>query len=362
MTAGATASMTTEWLDCLVPRAEMAPDLAKELRAMIGRGPALVSYLAHAPWLARTAARVINGGPAYLPSRLAERIGLVVAQDNSCRYCYGMQRSFLRIEGRSEAEVDRIVRDSMVVDLSPAERAAVDYARRLSRCSPRPGRTDFERVVAAGVDPRVAVELVVHVTEGSFMNRVATLTALPTEPVETLTKTSYFRFIRPVLARGMRRPAARPLPPPQPNDGPCAAVVTALGDSPWAHVIRATLDDAFASPILPLRTKALIIAVVARALDCPWGEREARALLAREGFAAADVDEVLQTLSSPRLDAREARVVPFARETVRYQTAAIQVRMREVARELSPAETMELIGVLSLANGLCRLSVLVDAR
>jgi hypothetical protein len=101
---------------------------------------------------------------------------------------------------------------------------------------------------------------------------------------------------------------------------------------------------------------------VARALDCPYGEREARALLGREGFEASDVDEVLQTLSSRRLDAREARVVPFARETVRYQTSVIQTRMREVSGDLSPAEMTELIGTISLANAVCRLSVLLDAR
>jgi AhpD family alkylhydroperoxidase len=361
MTAGATVSMSTEWPECLVPRAEMPPALAREIRAMVGRGPALVSYLAHAPWVVRTVARTINGAPAYLSASLADRIGLVVAQDNSCRYCYGMQRSLLRIAGRSETDVDRIVRDSMVVELSPAERAAVDYARRLSRCSPRPGQADFDRVVAAGLEPCAAIEVALYVTEGSFMNRVSTLAALPFEPLEAFVRAPYFRLLRPLVARGFRKPKGRPLPPP-PNAGPFADLVTALGDSPWAHVVRATVDEGLASPILPLRTKALIIAVVARALGCAYGEREARALLAREGLREADVDEVLQTLASPRLDAREARLVPFARETVRYQASAIQTRMREVARELSPAETMELIGVISLANGLCRLSVLVDSR
>jgi AhpD family alkylhydroperoxidase len=307
-------------------------------------------------------ARNINGSLAYLPPSLSDRIGLVVTQDNSCRYCYGMHRSLLRISGRSESEVDRIVRDSMLVDLSPAERIAVDYARRLSRCTPRPDRTDFERLVAAGFDAQTAVEVAAEVAAGSFMNRVATLAALPPEPLEAVTGASYFRFIRPFLARGFNKRPPRPLPPPEPNEGPCARVVAALGDSPSAHLLRTTIDGAFASRILPTRTKALVLAVVARALDCPYGEREARALLGREGFEAADVDEVLETLSSRRLDARESRVVPFARETVRYQTAVIQSRMREVSRELSPAEMTELIGMISLANAVCRLSVLLDTN
>jgi alkylhydroperoxidase family enzyme len=104
-----------------------------------------------------------------------------------------------------------------------------------------------------------------------------------------------------------------------------------------------------------------VMVVVARALDCRYGESEARAVLARQGFAAADVDEVLATLSSPRLDAREARLVPFARETVRYQPAVIQSRVREVCRDLGPAETAEAIGIIALANAVCRLSVVLDA-
>jgi len=362
MSVGASAAAMTEWAECLLPPAEMPPPLAKEIRGIIGRGPAFVPRLAHAPWVLRAVARHINGFLAYLPHALSDRIGLVVTQDNSCRYCYGMHRSLLRIAGHSEADVDRIVRDSMLVDLSPAERIAVDYARRLSRCTPRPDREDFEKLVAAGFDERAAVEVAADVAAGSFMNRIATLAALPPEPLEAVTGASYFGIIRPFLALGFHKRPPRPLPPPQPNDGPCARVVAALGDSPSAHLLRATIDGAFASPILPTRTKALVLAVVARALDCPYGEKEARALLGSEGFAAADVDHVLETLSSPRLDAREARLVPFARETVRYQTAVIQSRMRDVSRELSPAEMTELIGTIALANAVCRLSVLLDAR
>jgi AhpD family alkylhydroperoxidase len=359
MSAGG-ASMTA-WPECLLPQAELSPPLAREIRGMIGRGPAFVPRLAHAPWVVRSIARIIDLPSAHLSSALGDRIGLVVAQDNSCRYCYGMMRSLLRVAGRSEAEVDRIVRDSLVVDLSPAERAAVEYARRVSRCNPRPGPSEFQAMVAAGVDPQAGREIALQATFGSFMNRISTLAALPPEPLEAMTAAPYFRFIRPLIARGFRKRPARPQPPPR-NEGPCARVVAALGDLPAAHVVRATIDEACASPILPVRTKALIMAVVARALDCVYGEREARAMLEREGFAAADVDQVLETLSSPRLDAREARLVPFARETIRYQPAVIQARAREVCRDLSPAESTELLGMIALTNAICRLSVLLDPQ
>jgi AhpD family alkylhydroperoxidase len=359
-TAAVMPAMPTEWSECLLPRAEMPPALAREVRALVGSDPGFAPRLAHAPWVVRAIARLIDGSPAYLNVPVDERIMLVVAQENSCRYCYGMHRALLRIAGHSERDVDRIVRDSLVADLSPGERVAVDYARRVARCSPRPGRAELGVVEAAGLERRAAVEAAAMAAFGSFVNRIATLAALPPEPLEALTQAPYFRFIRPLLALGFRRRERPPKPVPEPRD-PCARVVAALGDAPSAHVLRAIIDDAIASPILPGRTKALIMVVVARALDCRYGEAEARALLAREGFAASDVDEVLATLSSPRLDAREARLVPFARETIRYQPAVIQARIREVCRDLGPAETTEAIGVIALANAVCRLSVVLDA-
>jgi alkylhydroperoxidase family enzyme len=103
------------------------------------------------------------------------------------------------------------------------------------------------------------------------------------------------------------------------------------------------------------------MAVVARALGCVEGERDARTLLTREGLEPADVDQILDTLASPKLDAREARLVPFARETVRYQPAAIQKRLRAVTEGFSPEEILETVGIASQANALCRLSVVLDA-
>jgi alkylhydroperoxidase family enzyme len=253
-----------------------------------------------------------------------------------------------------------MARASLAAEGPTRARAAVDYARRVARCNPRPGRAELRALEAAGLDARAALEVVTAAAFSSFVNRISTLAALPPEPLEALTKAPYFALIRPLIARGFRRRARPPQGAPEPRD-PYARVVALLGDSRAAHLVRVTIDDAMASPILPGRTKALIMVVIARALDCRYGEREARALLAREGLAAADVDEVLATLASPRLDAREARLVPFARETVRYQPAAIQSRVRDVCRDLGPAEAAEAIGVVALANAVCRLTVALDA-
>jgi len=49
---------------------------------------------------------------------------------------------------------------------------------------------------------------------------------------------------------------------PTPNTGPFREIVEALAGSPKAHVVREAVDDAFASSILPRRTKLLMMAVV----------------------------------------------------------------------------------------------------
>jgi len=138
-------------------------------------------------------------------------------------------------------------------------------------------------------------------------------------------------------------------------------VVAALDGSPAAGVLRRAIDGAWASDVLPRRTKTLMLAVIARALGRAHGEQEARRFLAAEGLPPAELDDILANLGSPRLDAREARLVPFARETVRYQPAAIQRRMRELARGLSPEEFLEVVGIAALANAVCRMSVAIDA-
>jgi uncharacterized peroxidase-related enzyme len=350
-----------EWGECLVPVGAVPRELAAEVRQRMGAVPGWLSRMAACPWLVRAEVEIVRRPIAEVPPLLCDLVTLVVSQDNSCRYCYGIQRTILRIHGHSDERIDRLVRDFHVAPLTTAERAALEFARRLSRANPRPGRDALGQLMEAGFTRLAAVEIAVVAALSNFSNRMATLLSLPQEPLERFARHPLFRVVRPLLAWRMRpRPSPRQ-PLPEPNRGPFARLVAALDGSPTAAVFRRILDDAWASPILPARTKALMVAVIARALGCTYGEAEARALLAREGLEATDVDEILATLGSRRLDAREARLVPFARETLRYQPPAIQARMRDICRELTPAETLEMVGIVALANALCRLSVVLDA-
>jgi alkylhydroperoxidase family enzyme len=305
----------------------------------------------------------IIGKPlVYAPPALCDLVALVVSQDNSCRYCYGVQRTILRIYGYSDTYLDRLVHDFEVADVSASERAAIEFARRLSRANPRPGRADFERLVASGLERMAAVEVAVVTASDNFSNRVSTLLALPPEDLENVVHGRLFRFMRPLMAWRLRPRRRTPEPLPHPNEGVGARVVAALEGSPSAGTLRRAVDGAFASTVLPRRTKLLMLAVVARALGCRYGEEDCRPLLAAEGLAQDEIDTILATLGSPKLGTREARLVRFARDTVRYQPGPIQARMREICAGFSREETVEAAAFLSLANALCRLSVVLDAR
>jgi uncharacterized peroxidase-related enzyme len=363
-TNGGMASIATtspDWGACLLPPGAVPPAMAAEVKHELGAVPGWLPRLACLPWVVRAFAKTAAKPFAYAPPGLSELIGLVVSQDNSCRYCFGVQRVLMRVFGYSEAYLAKLERDFHIADLSPMQRAALDYARKISRANPRPRRGEYEELERAGLSRPAIAEVAFAAAAGAFMNRVATLLALPVEAeLESLPKSPLFRAMRPMMAWRMRPKPRRPEPVAR-NEGPGAALVAALGDSPSAGLLRRMLDDAWDSPVLPRRTKALMFAVIAKALECMRCEEEARGELVAAGLDAATIDGVLANLGSPALDAREALLVPFGRETVRYQTQSIQRRVREVTAGMSPAETIEVVAVAALANAICRLSVLLDA-
>ena len=255
-----------DWGQCLLTPVPLPPALTADLRGRFGFIPAWASRLVRTPWVLHAFYAFVQKPVAYVSPGLCDLIGLVVGQDNSCRYCYGAQRALLKIVGYRDEDLERLERDFHLQDQSPGERAALELARRLSRAEPRPTSADLHAVARQGLDPRAVTEVAVVTAGGVFANRISTLLALPIETrLESLMDKPLFRLVRPFVAWRMREKPRAPVPPPQPNDGPFAAIVTALGDSPAAGVVRRTVDDALDSDVLPRRTKALMVAVVARA-------------------------------------------------------------------------------------------------
>jgi AhpD family alkylhydroperoxidase len=337
----------------------MPRELATEVKRRNGMLPAWATYLAAVPWVVRATSRVVESRLAYMPLSLVDLIGLVVSRDNSCRYCYGATRTLLKLHGHRDDEIDRIERELHRSTLSRQEQIALDFARKVSHANPRATTLDRDALAQAGYTPPVVAEIAFTAAFAGFPNRISSFFALPPERFEKWVENPIVRLVRPLLSRQLR---LKPVPPEPPGAiaPPCADVIAALGDSPTANVARAIVDDAFGSAILPRRTKMLMLAVIGRALGCDHAEGEAREALAPLGFSSGDIDDALANLGSAKLDRRDTLLVQFARQTVRYQPAAIQRRTRELLPTLSTEEVIEAVGVAALANAVGRLSVLLE--
>ena len=355
-----------EWEACfLEPRSD--PEFARRFVRETGRAQGGARYFSGIPWVADLMIElsVELERRVALDADLADFVGLVVSQDNSCRFCFAAARAFLRLLGVPERRIARLEQDLLTADFDARERAALDFARRVSRLNPPPGRDDFDALREVGFDELEVVELVGVVALHIFFNRLSTLCALPPEVMEELPDRWGMRLLRPLVALRLRRVRRRsPAVPLEPHEreGPFAALVLPLDRLPAARTLRRTLDGMWASELLARRTKALVFAVVARALGCPVAEQEAMPLLAAEGLAAERVEEVLAHLDAPELDELERVAFPFARETVWYQPARIQRRAREVKQALGDERFIELVAVASLANALCRVGCLAAPR
>lgn len=360
-----TVAQQMDWEAQLVEPVD-APELEEEARRALGVVPPFLGYTASCPWLTRMmfTGAAQSGVLAHLDRDLADLVFLAVSQDNSCRYCYASQRTLLRLGGVPEQRIRQLEETSFAVDLSAQRKAALDFARCVSRSDPAPTRSDVEGLRSAGYTDSLIKELAAFAAVGLAANRITTLLAIPTEDVEAFPDRWYIRLLRPLITWRLRRNAKvgrdQPLGPGE-LSGPWAYLRKALAPVPYAHQFGNSIDEYWASPILSRRLKALVAAVIARGLSAPRAERDATGLLADEGLKEADVEEILAHLGSPQLDRLETLALPFARDTIRSQGVTLQRRARDVRKELSAAEYLELVGVAAFANAAARLDFLVDA-
>ena len=323
-----------------------------------------VAFYSRSPWIVRSQVRfdIQRGVLVHVDVDLAEIIGLVVSQDNSCRFCYAAWRSLLRFQGYSESRIQRL-EENLDAALSPSDRVAVDFARRVSRANPIPSRAEWRPLEAAGFEPGAIKELAFLAVLNVYYNRLATLLAVPIASIEEAGKNARHGWARPILrwyARCRRRRGrAAPLPAER-RTGPFSPAVLALDGLPVALALRDVIDDAWSSNILPLRTKAFVFAVVARGLGSDWAERHARAMLLAEGMTEQGYEEVLAHLSGAELTPAEAALGPLARETVWYRTASLQRHAQRVRPHFSAEEFLEFVGIAALANAVCRLSAVAE--
>jgi AhpD family alkylhydroperoxidase len=354
-----------QWESCLLePRRD--PQLERRFRRATGRPIGPVVYFSGTSWIDDTTVS-FNVGVSKQVSIDPELVGLIamiVSQDNSCRFCFAETRALLRILGMPERRISQLEHDLLSEEFDARERAALEFARRFSRSNPPPDKRDLDALRAAGYDELQIIEIASVASILVFFNRVTTIFALPPYAIEKLPDRWYIRCFRPVIAflvsRAGNTAQFEPLEPDE-REGIFSEIVLGLDGLPFARSLRKTLDGMWASTVLTRKAKALVMAVVARALGCPLSEKEATEALLAEGFRSEQVDEILTHLTSPVLTSKERQIVSIARETVWYEPARIQQLGRNALQILSRDEFVELVAVASVANMICRLGILAGA-
>jgi alkylhydroperoxidase family enzyme len=285
---------------------------------------------------------------------------LVISQENSCRYCYGAARAFLRIKGYSESLITHLERQAQLAELDERERAFVHFCRNLARSKPRPGSKAREDLIALGFAPEAVVEIAFLIASHCFGNRITTLMACPPDlGFERISTNWLARPLWPLMRIVMRRPAVPAADPGLP-EGSGDAVAETLRGLPAAGLLHRSIADAFASPVIPLATKALMFAVIARSLECRHCEQEMRGILQSTGLEPAEVERSLNSLTAPKGDPNAQALIEWARGTVHYQPQEIQRQTRELLAQVGPEQTLEAVGIAALANATVRLAMLLE--
>ena len=358
-----------QWGEPLLP-VVADPAWEAEVAGRGGRPNNVDLRMAPLPWLREFcfSARTYFYNVREMPERLFPMVAMVVAQENACRYCYGINRSVLKIVGYSESFIDAVERDVRVAELDDKERAVLAFCRKLARSRPRPERAEAEALVRLGYEPLAVAEIAACVAGSCFYNRVITMTACP--PQEDLEKASRspLEILKGIAAGFLgsiaaRREITRQIAPLQSADlagGPFGTILATLGGLPAAAGMKAAVEGALASDVLSRPAKGLIFAVVARALACPYGEAEARRLLRLDGMNDAAIDAALVTLKSDRLTAAESGMLSWARNTVHYDSAVMQQETRTLAASIGNRAVLEAIGTAALANAVVRLAMLLE--
>jgi len=355
-----TTMRDVEWLPPLLED-RRDPARVARIKEKTGRASLNLGFFMASDWLpeANAEMNVALFTRTHLDHELADLVGLAVSQDNSCRYCFAATRTLLIMVGYPRERIARLEQNLAITDLGERTRAAVAFARRLSRCDPPPTAADVAELRRSGIDDLAYRELAAAIGLWVFFNRVSTIAALPPATMEALPDRWVARMLRPLLAgridRTYRSRGHAVALPPEMRRGPCAEAINALDGLPQAPVIRHTIDSMWDAGGLSRRTRALMCATIARALGCLASEGEAVAQLEAEGVDGDTVTGVLEHLDAPGLTDSERVLVRFARETVRYEAAPLQRRAAEVRDRLTEAEFVEAVGTVSIANMLCRL-------
>lgn len=178
-----------DWCDVSLVSPMPDPVWERESSRRIGFATSTAKYLTPVRWLLQADELAHARVTPTVPVALGALISMVVAMDNSCRYCYGAFRSMLKIMGYSERLMRKLEESLAVNKLTRKERAALEFARKISQAAPRPSESELRDLMAVGYSPIEIAEIAYLAGNSVCGNRLATLLALPLIPWRKLRQT-----------------------------------------------------------------------------------------------------------------------------------------------------------------------------
>jgi uncharacterized peroxidase-related enzyme len=352
-----------EWLDKPLVEEVSDPEWEKEVLSVYPMVPAFIRRTAAVPWLSRAYFDFARTPTPSLSAGEVELAAFVTAQENACRYCYGVARTRMRMLGFTEEMVDRVERSAQLAEADPEERELVRFCRNLARSKPRPSREARKSLESVGYSSLQVVELAWVTASSSFCNRVSTLLAMPPElDLEKLApRKNLWNTLRAFLPGSQEPSFAGPVYPAPTATGMLGEIVGVLDGSPGAAVLEGIVKSCLTASALPRRTTFLVFAVIAHTLGSSLCAKAAAEALDAERFPRSTLDEVLRTLGSRDLDDVETRLMPWARDTVWLPEQPKRIQEKTLPlTSLGDKMLIEAVGVASLANSCVRLAMLLE--
>lgn len=348
------------WADPVLPVHE-DPEWEAKVKSVMGDIPDIAQRVAPSPWLREAIFKWPNLRSYHISRQMHNIESLVVAQENACRFCYGVARTYLRVFGLSEKQISKLERQVHLAELDEKDRAFIRFCRDLARSNPRPTRKDLDRLIELGFSEEAIVETAFHVANSCFLNRVATfISAPPMRSLEKMSSGLISRLMRPLVRRQLVKMEFDLDGNGEHTASSFNSILQSMEGIPYGQVIEEGLKAVFNSEVLSQELKILMFAVVAHALECKFCKAETRRMAGEVGIGEDEFNATLTTLASSRLPADEQKILAWTRETIHYQTEQIQRKMHMLAKEIDNRKLLEAIGVASVANMTVRLAVLLE--
>jgi uncharacterized peroxidase-related enzyme len=157
----------------------------KEWRTRTGRSfvPGIYKCFSARPDVLRcimALAESLHFSEGKLTRRMKEAIATYVSAINRCSYCTNAHAYFLKLEGASDQMVNALAKGNLrAATLSLAERAMLEFARRITRRADRVTQADVQRLRMHNWTDDQISEAVYVVGMFAMMNRVADTFGVP---------------------------------------------------------------------------------------------------------------------------------------------------------------------------------------